>query len=195
MAWGARNLISTQVRRPRRVRSLFSGQRYMLPGTARPRRACRTRRDAVGRPAPGERLRVARDASHVRLLQRDVEELRRAATRRRGDRLRLGRRHVRVRARPALGREPLRRVVGTRRVGRLRQRALVLHRPRDVGGGEFAIGAPPRPRVRATPSTQGIYTQAFSLPPWPEDKSPWRYLLRCRSSSLQDLSSSGTLLY
>ena len=36
---------------------------------------------------------------------------------------------------------------------------------------------------------------AFSLPPWPEDKSPWRYLLRCRSSSLQDLSSSGTLLY
>ena len=49
--------------------------------------------------------------------------------------------------------------------------------------------------VRATPSTQGIYTQAFSLPPWPEDKSPWRYLLRCRSSSLQDLSSSGTLLY
>ena len=49
--------------------------------------------------------------------------------------------------------------------------------------------------VRATPSTRAIYTQAFSLPPWPEDKSPWRYLLRCRSSSLQDLSSSGTLLY
>ena len=68
-------------------------------------------------------------------------------------------------------------------------------RPRDVGGGEFAIGAPPRPLVRATLSTRAIYTQAFSLPPWPEDKSPWRYLLRCRSSSLQDLSSSGTLLY
>jgi hypothetical protein len=68
-------------------------------------------------------------------------------------------------------------------------------RPLDVGGREFAIGAPPRPLVRATPSTRDIYAQAFSLPPWPEDKSPWRYLLRCRSSSLQDLSSSGTLLY
>ena len=95
----------------------------------------------------------------------------------------------------ALGREPLRRVVRARRVGRLRQRAPILSRARDARGGEFAIGAPPRPLVRATLSTRAIYTQAFSLPPWPEDKSPWRYLLRCRSSSLQDLSSSGTLLY
>ena len=91
---------------------------------------------------------------------------------------------------------PLRpRSVRRQRRGRDRERTPILSRPRDARGGEFAIGAPPRPFVRATPSTQGIYTQAFSLPPWPEDKSPWRYLLRCRSSSLQDLSSSGTLLY
>ena len=50
----------------------------------------------------------------------------------------------RFRARPALGREPLRRVVGTQRVGRPRQRAPLLSRPRDARGGEFAIGAPPR---------------------------------------------------
>ena len=92
--------------------------------------------------------------------------------------------------RPTMGGIALRRVVRARRQG-----APLLSGVDDVGGGEFAIGAPPRPFVRATPSTQGIYTQAFSLPPWPEDKSPWRYLLRCRSSSLQDLSSSGTLLY
>ena len=37
---------------------------------------------------------------------------------------------------------------------------------------------------------------AFSLPPWPEDKhTDWRYpLFRCASSSLQSLSSSGTLV-
>ena len=85
--------------------------------------------------------------------------------------------------------------VAEAKLARVKSRWRGLHRPRDVGGGEFAIGAPPRPLVRATPSTRGIYAQAFSLPPWPEDKSPWRYLLRCRSSSLQDLSSSGTLLY
>ena len=142
----------------------------------------------------GERLRVARDASHVRVLQRDVEELRRAATRRRGDRLRLGRWNFWVCAGAHLGWVALRGVVRAR-LRYLRQRAPLLSRPRDARGGEFAIGAPPRPLVRATLSTRAIYTQAFSLPPWPEDKSPWRYLLRCRSSSLQDLSSSGTLLY
>ena len=56
-----------------------------------------------------------------------------------------------------------------------------------------------RPRVPSSALRHrreaSTHTQAFSLPPWPEDKSPWRYLLRCRSSSLQDLSSSGTLLY
>ena len=80
-------------------------------------------------------------------------------------------------------------------IGAIQDHRANYRRPSDARGGEFAIGAPPRPLVRATPSTRGIYTQAFSLPPWPEDKSPWRYLLRCRSSSLQDLSSSGTLLY
>ena len=99
-----------------------------------------------------------------------------------------------IAAAEGLGRVALRRVVGAR-IRYPRERTPILSRPRDARGGEFAIGAPPRPLVRATPSTQGIYTQAFSLPPWPEDKSPWRYLLRCQSSSLQDLSSSGTLLY
>ena len=54
---------------------------------------------------------------------------------------------------------------------------------------------PSSARPRDAADARHLRTQAFSLPPWPVDKSPWRYLLRCRSSSLQDLSSSGTLLY